>query len=151
MSIGELYMESLQGGHESLILMLEYLIFEKESLQMDDDVSNLNVFFEKRYEKALNKHLEVFKESRKEEPLSKVFSFHTDKTVYYVAAKRLDDALFYFKQNFGEYEKVEVELLNMDFHHENRFGEMKLTTLKQIVKDLKYLPKYIGEHELFNY
>lgn len=61
MNIKELYKES--EGHESLKLLIRFLVKEKKVLRLEDDVSKLEYYLQPKFKNRMNEHLKQYKES----------------------------------------------------------------------------------------
>lgn len=62
MQIREWYLDAVDYNQESLLLLLDFLIYEKKVLTMDDDEEKLQFYFQDRYRNSMNAHLEKYKE-----------------------------------------------------------------------------------------
>lgn len=61
MKIRELYEESIKGYHESLSLLIEFLIFEKKVLTFEDDTKELDLYFKPNNQARMNQLLIEYK------------------------------------------------------------------------------------------
>jgi len=58
----ELYEESIKGNHESLSLLIEFLVFEKEVLTFDHDSKELDFYCKPNNKPRMNQLLLEYKE-----------------------------------------------------------------------------------------
>lgn len=61
MILKELYEESIKGNHESLSLLIEFLVFEKKVLTFDHDKKELDLYFKPNNRPRMNKLLLEYK------------------------------------------------------------------------------------------
>lgn len=61
MNLRELYTESVTGSHDSLALLIEFLVFEKQVLTFDDDQRELNLYFKPNNKEKMNRLLLEYK------------------------------------------------------------------------------------------
>ncbi|KMY49544.1 hypothetical protein [Peribacillus loiseleuriae] len=54
MKIKELYSDAVKYNYHSLILMIEFLIYEKKTVNIDDDVSALDLYFKPNNHARMN-------------------------------------------------------------------------------------------------
>jgi hypothetical protein len=71
MKIRELYLDAVEYNEPSLLLLLDFLIYEKKVLTMEDDVKKLDYYFQDRFKNKMNAYLLEYKNKlelqRKEE------------------------------------------------------------------------------------
>ncbi len=71
MKIRELYLDAIEYNEPSLLLLLDFLIYEKKVLTMEDDVKKLDYYFQDRFKNKMNAYLLEYKNKldsqRKEE------------------------------------------------------------------------------------
>jgi hypothetical protein len=65
MMVGEYYEGALMDGQDSLILVIEFLVFEKKVLQMEDTGDRLSYFLQDRFKNKMNEQLKAYKNGRK--------------------------------------------------------------------------------------
>lgn len=52
--------EEAKGQHYGLQLLIEYLVFEKKVLKMDDDTEKLEFYFQDRFSSKMNEYLREY-------------------------------------------------------------------------------------------
>ncbi|WP_106494924.1 hypothetical protein [Lentibacillus sp. Marseille-P4043] len=57
MNLKEVYTEAISGEFESLSLLIEFLVFEKQVLTFDDDRKELDLYFKPNNKARMNKLL----------------------------------------------------------------------------------------------
>lgn len=62
MKLRQLYSESIEGGHYSLSLLIEFLVLEKQVLSFEDDQKELDLYFKPNNRPRMNKLLTEYKE-----------------------------------------------------------------------------------------
>jgi hypothetical protein len=63
-TIRELYAEALMGKHQSLQLLIEFLVNEKKVLTMADEEEKLTFYLQDKFANKMNEHLLAY-ESQK--------------------------------------------------------------------------------------
>ncbi|MDX5475899.1 MAG: hypothetical protein LPK00_10240 [Bacillaceae bacterium] len=61
MQIKDLYLDAVDYNMEPLILLLDFLIYEKKVLSMEDDESKLTFYFQEKFRNRMNEHLNLYK------------------------------------------------------------------------------------------
>jgi hypothetical protein len=61
MKIRELYLDAIEYNEPSLLLLLDFLIYEKKVLTMEDDVKKLDYYFQDRFKNKMNAYLLEYK------------------------------------------------------------------------------------------
>ena len=61
MQIKDLYLDAVDYNMETLILLLDFLIYEKKVLSMEDDESKLTFYFQEKFRNRMNEHLNLYK------------------------------------------------------------------------------------------
>ncbi len=64
MKIRKLYNQAVEHDEDSLLLMLDFLLFEKETIKFEDDESVLDLYFMDKHRAKMNKLLLEYKEKR---------------------------------------------------------------------------------------
>lgn len=64
MTVREWYAEALKYNEASLILLIEFLVFEKKVLQLTDDQEKLTYFMQDKFKAKMNEHLQNYKRSK---------------------------------------------------------------------------------------
>jgi hypothetical protein len=67
MKIQEYYTEAKQHGHNSLILLIEYLVFERKVLKMEDAATNLTYYLQDRFANKMNEYLSEYERMKNHE------------------------------------------------------------------------------------
>lgn len=65
MKVRQLYNDAVQFNQANLLLLLDFLLFEKGSIKFEDDVSVLDLYFKEKNRPRLNKLLLEYKEKRR--------------------------------------------------------------------------------------
>lgn len=60
MKIRELMYESMLHNHQSLIKLIEFLVIEKETVKLDDDLSVLDLYFKPKNRDKMNRLLKEY-------------------------------------------------------------------------------------------
>lgn len=61
MKVRELYREAMSDDQATLVMILDFLIKERKSLSLDDDVSRFNFMLDDKYKNKLNELLIEYK------------------------------------------------------------------------------------------
>jgi hypothetical protein len=69
MTIRELYSEAIKGKHNSLQLIIEFAVYEKKVLKMEDSSKNLHRFFNPKHRNYVNSHLKEYEVQKNERKL----------------------------------------------------------------------------------
>lgn len=75
MYIKEVYLEAVKGKYKSLILVIQFLVYEKKVLTFDDDLEKLNYFLQEKFRDKMNVHLREYKariEGQKEKAVTNI-------------------------------------------------------------------------------
>jgi hypothetical protein len=62
--LSDLYQEAKKNKFNSLLLLVEFLVFEKQVLHMTDSVEKLEHYMQPKFEAKMNEHLRQFKEGK---------------------------------------------------------------------------------------
>ncbi|MCM3598984.1 hypothetical protein M4D55_24925 [Metabacillus idriensis] len=54
MKISDLYLDAIEYKEPSLLLLLDFLLYEKQAISMDDDVSELGLYFKENNKQKMN-------------------------------------------------------------------------------------------------
>lgn len=60
--IRDWYLDAVDYNQESLLLLLDFLIYEKKVLSFDDPEEKLHFYFQEKFREKMNEHLAKFKE-----------------------------------------------------------------------------------------
>ncbi len=63
-TVRELYADALEGKYYSLILLIEFLMFEKKVLELSDSTEKLTYFLQDRFHKKMNEYLAEYESKR---------------------------------------------------------------------------------------
>ncbi|KQU19175.1 hypothetical protein ASG65_24580 [Bacillus sp. Leaf13] len=63
MTVRELYHESVKNKHTSLRLLIEFLVYEKNTVNFTDDKSVLDLFFKENNRLRMNELLKEYQKS----------------------------------------------------------------------------------------
>ncbi|MFI8495933.1 hypothetical protein ACIGC1_24075 [Peribacillus butanolivorans] len=63
MTVRELYHESVKNKHTSLRLLIEFLVYEKNTVNFTDDKSVLDLFFKENNRPRMNELLKEYQKS----------------------------------------------------------------------------------------
>lgn len=66
MNVKELYNEAVMNNEEILLLLLDFLLFKKSVIQMDDDISKVHHYLQPKYKNKMNQHLLQYKKEREQ-------------------------------------------------------------------------------------
>lgn len=65
MTVREWYKEAIIGKHYSLQLLIEFLVYEKNSIKFEDDTEKLNFYLQDRFANKMNEYLAEYEEEKK--------------------------------------------------------------------------------------
>lgn len=65
MTVRELYNEAIKEGHYSLQLLIEFLLLEKRVIQLNDDTSVLDYYFQEKFHRKMNEYLAEYEKKRR--------------------------------------------------------------------------------------
>lgn len=60
MRVKDYYIEAIRGRHDSLILLIDYLVHEKKVLNMEDDSEKLTYYLQYRFRNKMNEYLKEY-------------------------------------------------------------------------------------------
>ena len=64
MTVRELLYEATQYNHETLIVLIEFLVLEKETVKLEDDESVLELYFKPNNADRMNKLLKEYMQQK---------------------------------------------------------------------------------------
>ncbi len=64
MRVGEYYEEAKRNGYYSLRLIIEFLVFEKKVLQMEDNREKLTYYLQDHFQVKMNEYLKRYEVKR---------------------------------------------------------------------------------------
>lgn len=67
MKVRDLYKEAMLGKHHSLMLMIEFLVYEKSAVRFEDNTEKLRYYLQDRFRKYMNKYLAEYEVNRREQ------------------------------------------------------------------------------------
>ncbi|MGY3716763.1 hypothetical protein ACWE42_14690 [Sutcliffiella cohnii] len=67
MKIEDWYLDAIDHNEESLILLIDFLVYEKKVLHMEDDESKLEHYFQERFRNSMNAYLYEYQQKLKGE------------------------------------------------------------------------------------
>lgn len=70
MDIRQLYADAILGDHESLILLIEFLVFEKQVLTFESHQSELDLYFKPNNKQRMNKLLLEYRTCKNKEEIA---------------------------------------------------------------------------------
>lgn len=70
-TIKDLYMESIKDNHYGLNLLIQFLVYEKKVVKLDDDISKLDFYLQDRFTDKMNAYLRSY-ENQINEKKSKI-------------------------------------------------------------------------------
>lgn len=62
-NVGELYNDAIVFNESSILLLLDFLIFEKDTVKMEDPISTLELYFKPNNRSKMNRLLDEYKTS----------------------------------------------------------------------------------------
>lgn len=138
----DLYMAAILNNHQSLVLLIDFLMNEKKVISLDDDISKLEHYLQEKYTKWMNKYLLEYNLTKKIVKTANevnVFQIRLHDTFFYVAAHTKKEAETFFENEYGEIHEIRVELPELEVE-----GKDGLHTLKQIIMRTKSFPSILG-------
>ena len=64
MTVREYYAAALEENHESLILLIEFLMFEKKVLKASDSVDKLTYYLQDKFKNKMNDYLQEYERGK---------------------------------------------------------------------------------------
>lgn len=65
MRVQDCYKEAKQGGHYSLQLLIEFLVYEKKAISFEDETEKLTYFLQDRFTNKMNQYLTDYEVKKK--------------------------------------------------------------------------------------
>lgn len=87
MVISDLLEEAIDNNYTDLQALIMFLTMEKEVLGMDDDSSQLDLYFMDKHNKRMNKELYAYREKMKIKYDPYIFRVQVDEKTFYVYAQ----------------------------------------------------------------
>lgn len=140
--IKDLYMAAILNNHQSLIMLIDFLMNEKKVLTLEDDSSKLEHYLQDKYKNKMNEFLEEYNLAKKFVAVASemnVFQIRYSNTFFYVAAETMEQAENYFKEEYGNLHEIRVELPDLEVE-----GKDELLTLRHLIMQTKSFPAILG-------
>lgn len=151
MTIRELYAEAIEHKQESLILLLDFLLFAKKAVKFDDDVKVLNYYYQPRFRAKMNEYLSEHNEVRqivKPKAQPEVFNIKCDKGRYFIVAYTKEQALKLYNERFGgEVYSIHAEPLHLEVLEFSTREETKAKTWSDLLSKVKKIPNLLGHYD----
>ncbi|MDL2028219.1 hypothetical protein OOZ25_02665 [Bacillus subtilis] len=62
MTVRDWYREALQHNYYSLILLIEFLVYEKKTIRLQDPEQALNFYFQEKFKDKMNAYLLAYEQ-----------------------------------------------------------------------------------------
>ena len=151
MTVGELLQEAIASGENSLVLLIDFLIF-KNAVTYDDDASKIDHYLQDRFRRKMSEyltdHLEKHPWLWTEQEERYAFSVKTKKKRYFIAAQTRTQALGFFQREIGG-EVLSAE----EFHSDEEVWELdekeqpKKTTWRELLQRVEKIPCFLGHYD----
>jgi hypothetical protein len=144
--IRNLYAEAIINNHQSLILLIDYLVQVRKALTLDDDAEKLNYYLQEEFHKKMNEYLNEYNEAVKVVNVTNevnVYQIRLFDTFFFVAAYTQKQAEAFFKEEYGQLHEIRIEVPELEV--ESKEG---VHTLQQIITRTKTFPAILGKWEL---
>lgn len=113
MTIKELFEKSMKKDCQDLQALIMFLVFEKETLSMDDPQTALNLYFMDKHRKRMNQELQDYKKEMNMSYGAQVYEIKTSSETLYVLAYTEKQARFIAGSNLINIEKIKCCHLDM--------------------------------------
>lgn len=60
-TVGELYLDAIEYNEPSILLLLDFLLYEKSIVKMEDEISALDLYFKENNQVKMNRLLDEYK------------------------------------------------------------------------------------------
>lgn len=130
MLIKELLELAMEKEYKDLEYLIMFLVFEKKVLTLNDDTSELDLYFLEKHKERMNKELHAFKKKLNIKSSKRVFEILSGGTVYYILAYSKKQAEYVAYENLIKIEKIEEKHASDLMYN----GKVNLT-LKELIKD----------------
>jgi hypothetical protein len=140
--IKDLYMAAILNNHQSLVLLIDFLVNEKKTLILNDDLAKIEYYLQDKFANKMNEYLNEYNLSKKIVNTTNemnVFQIRLYDTFFYVAAYEKEQAENFFKNEYGEIHEIRIELPELEVE-----GEDGIHTLKQIIMKTHSFPSVLG-------
>jgi hypothetical protein len=151
MTIRELYAEAIEHKQESLILLLDFLLFAKKTVKFDDDTKVIRKYYKPEFQAKMNEYLSSHNEIRQIVKLKEyveVFNIKSNKGRYFIAARTKEQALELFQKAIrGEVYSIHAEPLELGVFEQSTKEETKLKTWHDLLSKVKKIPSLLGQYD----
>ena len=151
MTIRELYAAAIEQKEESLILLLDFLLFAKKAIKFDDDVERIDYYLQDRFRVKMNEYLSAHNELRrifKAKEYVEVFNIKSNKGRCFIAAQTKEQALVLFQKAIGgEVYSIHAEPLELGVFEQIFREEPKEKTWHKVLTKVKKIPSIIGYYD----
>lgn len=65
MKVRDWYKDAMIGKHYSLMLLIEFLVYEKNAVKFEDDEEKLTYYLQDRFANKMNQYLQEYENKRK--------------------------------------------------------------------------------------
>jgi hypothetical protein len=151
MTIRELYAEAIEHKQESLILLLDFLLFAKKAVKLDDDTKVIRKYYKPEFYVKMNEYLSSHNEIRqivKPKEQKEVFHIKSDKGRYFIVARTKKEALEFYNKRFGgTVHSIHAEPLELGVHEFSTKEETKEKTWHDLLSKVKKIPSLLGQYD----
>jgi hypothetical protein len=151
MTIRELYAEAIEHKQESLILLLDFLIFAKKAVKFDDDAERVDYYLQDRFRVKMSQYLSAHNEARqivKPKRYVEVFNIKSDKGRCFIVAETKEQALTLFQKRIGgEIYSIHAEPLHLGVFEFSTKEETKAKTWRELLTKVKKIPSLLGQYD----
>jgi hypothetical protein len=151
MTIRELYAEAIEHKQESLILLLDFLLFAKKAVKLDDDTKVIRKYYKPEFYVKMNEYLSSHNEIRqivKPKEQKEVFHIKSDKGRYFIVARTKKEALEFYNKRFGgTVYSIHAEPLELGVHEFSTKEETKEKTWHDLLSKVKKIPSLLGQYD----
>ncbi|UYL93798.1 hypothetical protein NIIg97_gp49 [Geobacillus phage vB_GthS_NIIg9.7] len=151
MTIRELYTAAIEQKEESLILLLDFLLFAKKAVKLDDDAERVDYYLQDRFRVKMNEYLSSHNELKQiikpKEP-REVFNIKSDKGRFYIVARTKEEALEFYNKRFGgTVYFIHAEPLELRVYEFSDEEETKEKTWHDLLSKVKKVPSLLGQYD----
>src|SRR5699024_6262575 len=109
MTLNELYDLAIKHDYLDLQALIMFLVYEKKVLKMEDDSSELDLYFLEKHKERMNKELHAYKAKLGMEYSPRVYKFiKNDSNFMYVFAKSLDQSKFLISRQNYQWNEIKI-------------------------------------------
>ncbi|UYL94220.1 hypothetical protein PT91_gp44 [Geobacillus phage vB_GthS_PT9.1] len=151
MTIRELYTAAIEQKEESLILLLDFLLFAKKAVKLDDDAERVDYYLQDRFRVKMNEYLSSHNELKQivkpKEP-REVFNIKSDKGRFFIVARTKEEALEFYNKRFGgTVYFIHTEPLELRVYEFSTEEETKEKTWHDLLSKVKKIPSLLGQYD----